>query len=68
MPCLYSMHGGGYVIGTYAMDDPTFDRLCPKLGLVGRMHGRGWYSRTTERFDLPRIDVADWPLRAKAAE
>lgn len=34
-PCLYSMHGGGYVIGSYTMDDPMFDRLCPALGLVG---------------------------------
>lgn len=34
-PCLYSMHGGGYVIGSYVMDDPLFDRLCPKLDIVG---------------------------------
>ncbi len=34
-PCVYSMHGGGYVIGSHAMDDPLFDELCPKLGLVG---------------------------------
>jgi acetyl esterase/lipase len=35
LPCLYSIHGGGYVLGTYAMDDPLFDELCPKLGVVG---------------------------------
>ena len=35
LPCLFSMHGGGYVIGDYSMDDPMFDVLCPKLGLVG---------------------------------
>ena len=35
LPCLYSMHGGGYVIGTYAMDDGMFDNLCPRLGIVG---------------------------------
>jgi acetyl esterase/lipase len=35
LPCVYSMHGGGYVIGTYDMDDPFFDALCPKLGVVG---------------------------------
>jgi acetyl esterase/lipase len=34
-PCLYSMHGGGYVIGNCSMDDPQFDDLCPKLGVVG---------------------------------
>lgn len=40
----------------------------PNLDLIGRMHGRGWYARTTDRFEMPRIDVADWPVRAKAAE
>jgi acetyl esterase/lipase len=35
LPCLYSIHGGGYVIGSYSMDDALFDRLCPRLGLVG---------------------------------
>jgi len=35
LPCVYSMHGGGYVIGTNAIDDPIFDGLCPKLGFVG---------------------------------
>jgi len=35
MPCLYSIHGGGYVIGTNLMDDPILDWLCPKLGIVG---------------------------------
>jgi acetyl esterase/lipase len=35
LPCLYSMHGGGYVIGSYTMDDQVFDDLCPKLGIVG---------------------------------
>ncbi len=34
-PGLYSMHGGGYVIGNNTMDDPLFDLLCPKLGVVG---------------------------------
>jgi acetyl esterase/lipase len=34
-PCVYSMHGGGYVVGTYAMDDPRFDRWCPLFDIVG---------------------------------
>ncbi len=33
--CIYSMHGGGYVIGSYTMDDLLFDRWCPALGVVG---------------------------------
>ncbi len=35
LPCVYSMHGGGYVIGSHDIDDPMFDELCPKLGCVG---------------------------------
>ena len=31
----------------------------PHLGLIGRMHGGGWYARTTDLFDLPR---PKWPL------
>jgi acetyl esterase/lipase len=34
-PCIYSIHGGGYVIGTRDMDDLRFDRWCPKFGIVG---------------------------------
>jgi acetyl esterase/lipase len=34
LPCVYSMHGGGYVVGTNTVDDPLFDRLCPELGFV----------------------------------
>jgi acetyl esterase/lipase len=29
------MHGGGYVFGTYAGDDPRFDRWCKQLNCVG---------------------------------
>jgi acetyl esterase/lipase len=35
LPCLYSIHGGGYVMGSYSMQDPVLDRLCSKLGIVG---------------------------------
>ena len=35
LPCYYSIHGGGYVLGSYAMDDPRFDAWCPMLGIVG---------------------------------
>jgi hypothetical protein len=39
----------------------------PRLDLIGRMHGAGWYARTTERFEMPRIPVEAWEAR-KAAE
>ncbi len=35
LPCLYSIHGGGYILGSFDMDDLRFDRWCPKLGCVG---------------------------------
>ena len=35
LPGILSMHGGGYVIGSYDMDDPLFERWCPRLGVVG---------------------------------
>ena len=35
LPCLYFMHGGGYVMGSYGMDDLRFDTWCPLLGCAG---------------------------------
>ncbi len=34
-PALFSIHGGGFVLGSYDMDDARFDRWCPNLGIVG---------------------------------
>jgi flavin reductase (DIM6/NTAB) family NADH-FMN oxidoreductase RutF len=62
----------GKVLAIHIKDEFVLDPArcyvdTPKLDLIGRMHGAGWYSRTRDRFDLPRIAVADWPQR-KAAE
>jgi len=27
-----------------------------RLDLIGRMHGRGWYARTTDLFEMPRVN------------
>ena len=35
LPAIYWMHGGGYVLGSYEMDDLRFDKWCPLLGCVG---------------------------------
>lgn len=35
LPCVYSIHGGGYVIGSRDMDDAKFDAWCPRVGCVG---------------------------------
>ncbi len=62
----------GKVVAMHIRDDCVMDaEKCyvdtPKLDLIGRMHGRGWYARTTDRFDLPRIEVEAWSGR-RAAE
>jgi acetyl esterase/lipase len=35
LPCAFSMHGGGYVIGSYEMDDLRFDDLCSSIPCMG---------------------------------
>jgi flavin reductase (DIM6/NTAB) family NADH-FMN oxidoreductase RutF len=36
----------------------------PNLKLIGRMHGTGWYARTSDLFQMDRIPRASWTLRA----
>jgi hypothetical protein len=38
----------------------------PRLGLIGRMHGAGWYARTTDRLEMPRIPLEAWQRRGAA--
>jgi acetyl esterase/lipase len=35
MPLLFSIHGGGYIFGSYDMDDPKLDRWCALYGCIG---------------------------------
>ena len=35
LPCVFSIHGGGYVLGSYDMDDAKFDRQCMHFPCVG---------------------------------
>ena len=37
------------------------------LKLIGRMHGRGWYARTSDLFEMLRIPVRDWKMKAAPA-
>jgi len=59
----------GRVLAMHIKDEAVLDAArcyidTPKLNLIGRMHGAGWYARTTDLFEMPRIDVADWTLKA----
>jgi flavin reductase (DIM6/NTAB) family NADH-FMN oxidoreductase RutF len=62
----------GRVLAMEIRDDCVLDAAkfyvdTPKLDLVGRMHGRGWYARTTDRIEVPRISVEEWAAKKKAA-
>ena len=54
--------------GLEVRDDCVLDaKRCyidtPRLHLIGRMHGRGWYTRTSDLFLMDRMSLADWQAR-----
>ncbi|HWX51291.1 MAG TPA: flavin reductase family protein [Roseomonas sp.] len=58
----------GRVLAMEVRDDCVSDPAklyidSPGLGLIGRMHGRGWYARTTDRVEIPRITWSQWQAR-----
>ncbi len=60
----------GRVLAMHIRDDAVIDaQKCyidtPRLDLIGRMHGRGWYTRTSDRFEMPRINEKDWTRRGE---
>jgi flavin reductase (DIM6/NTAB) family NADH-FMN oxidoreductase RutF len=54
----------GRVIHIHIRDDlvdpERFYVQTDKMRLVGRMHGRGWYARTSDLFLMDRISLAEW--------
>jgi flavin reductase (DIM6/NTAB) family NADH-FMN oxidoreductase RutF len=62
----------GRVVAMHVRDDVVVDAAShyidtPKLKLLGRMHGRGWYARTSDLFEMPRIPVSDWKMKPSRA-
>jgi flavin reductase (DIM6/NTAB) family NADH-FMN oxidoreductase RutF len=62
----------GRVVAMHVQDEFVLDATrhyidTPKMKLLGRMHGRGWYARTSDLFDMPRIPVAEWKMKSVAA-
>jgi flavin reductase (DIM6/NTAB) family NADH-FMN oxidoreductase RutF len=60
----------GRVLAMHVHDDKVLDPAknyidTPNLHLIGRMHGTGWYARTSDLFDMPRIPRPNWTLREK---
>lgn len=44
-----------------AVIDPARGYLdTPSLKLIGRMHGSGWYARSTDLFEMPRLPLDEW--------
>jgi flavin reductase (DIM6/NTAB) family NADH-FMN oxidoreductase RutF len=54
----------GRVIHIHIRDDlvdpAKFYVSTEKMRLIGRMHGRGWYARTSDLFLMERLSRADW--------
>ena len=58
----------GRVLAMHIHDEMVIDPAknyvdTAKLKLIGRMHGSGWYARTSDLFLMERIPRANWKLR-----
>ena len=61
----------GRVLAMHVRDDAVMNIEksyidTPKLELVGRMHGSGWYARTTDRVEVPRYTAEQWAAKQAA--
>lgn len=56
-----------HVHDEFVLDAQKYYIDTPNLKLLGRMHGRGWYARTSDLFDMPRIPVAEWKMKTAPA-
>ena len=56
-----------HVRDEFVLDAEKYYIDTPNLKLLGRMHGRGWYARTSDLFDMPRIPAADWKMKTVAS-
>ncbi len=55
----------GEVLAMHVRDDCVLDAArcridSPRLDLMGRMHGEGWYVRTTALEEMPRLSRDQW--------
>lgn len=56
----------GEIVHLHIRDDLIDEKLhidVEKMDLVGRMHGAGWYTTTRDRFEAPRMTVAEWQAK-----
>jgi flavin reductase (DIM6/NTAB) family NADH-FMN oxidoreductase RutF len=62
----------GRVVAMHVHDDLVLDPAkryidTPKMKLIGRMHGMGWYARTSDLIEMPRIPLSEWTVKTAAA-
>ena len=58
----------GRIVAIHVRDSAVIDAArgyidTPSLKLLGRMHGAGWYARTSDLFEMPRWTLTDWQAR-----
>ena len=58
----------GRIVHAHIRDDYVIDAgrayiATDKMRLIRRMHGRGWYARTTDLFEMARLTVKQWRAR-----
>ncbi len=58
----------GEIVVMHVRDDLVIDSAkcyldTPAMKLIGRMHGAGWYVRTSDLFEMPRIAAQHWRAR-----
>jgi flavin reductase (DIM6/NTAB) family NADH-FMN oxidoreductase RutF len=56
-----------HVHDEFVLDAKSYYIDTPNLKLLGRMHGRGWYARTSDLFEMPRIPVNEWKTKAASS-
>ncbi|MFZ0581735.1 MAG: flavin reductase family protein [Candidatus Acidiferrales bacterium] len=59
----------GRIVAMHVRDDAVLDAAkhhidTPALKLIGRMHGAGWYARTSDLFRMDRIPRDAWTPRS----
>jgi flavin reductase (DIM6/NTAB) family NADH-FMN oxidoreductase RutF len=47
------------------VDPEKFYVHTEKLHMVGRMHAPSWYTRTKDRFEMPRVTYEEWERRER---
>ena len=60
----------GRVVAIHLRDTAVLDAAnayvdTPALKLIGRMHGTGWYAKTSDRFEMPRWTLKEWRARPR---